>query len=159
MGKVNKSKDIITNIDTLDYKLDDKLDKDENEHILNENDSQYKIHQMSLNESMFDLVKSRKKTIEGRIYDNKRSIIKIGDFINFKKNNSDETIMVQVLKITKHGDFEKALRSGKLKNMLPGFRTVKEGVEYYYKFPNYEKKSKELGVVNFYIATNSLEYE
>ena len=159
MGKVNKSKDIITNIDTLDYKLDDKLDKDENEHILNENDSQYKIHQMSLNESMFDLVKSRKKTIEGRIYDNKRSIIKIGDFINFKKNNSDETIMVQVLKITKHGDFEKALRSGKLKNMLPGFRTVKEGIEYYYKFPNYEKKSKELGVVNFYIATNSLEYE
>ena len=67
--------------------------------------------------------------------------------------------MVQVLKITKHRDFEKALRSGKLKNMLPGFRTIKEGVEYYYKFPNYEKKSKELGVVNFYIATNSLEYE
>ena len=75
MGKVNKSKDIITNIDTLDYKLDDKLDKDENEHILNENDSQYKIHQMSLNENMFDLVKSGKKTIEGRIYDNKRSIV------------------------------------------------------------------------------------
>lgn len=154
MGKV-KSIDIIKDIDILD----DKLDKDENEHILNENDSQYKIHQMSLNENMFDLVKSGKKTIEGRIYDNKRSIIKIGDFINFKKNNSDETVMVQVLKITKHGDFEKSLRSGKLKNMLPGFRTVKEGIEYYYKFPNYEKKSKELGVVNFYIATNSLEYE
>ena len=180
MGKVSKSRKNLNNIEKLEDKVDDKIeyksedkvddkieyksdkeDKEDikDEHTLNDNDSQYQVHQMSLNENMFDLVKSGKKTIEGRINDNKRLSIKIGDFINFKKNKSEETVMVQVLKITRHGDFEKALRSGKLKNMLPGFRTVKEGVEYYYKFPNYEKKSIELGVVNFYITTNSLEYE
>ena len=43
------------------------------------------IHKMRLKESPFERIKNGTKTIEFRLYDEKRSKIKIGDQIEFSK--------------------------------------------------------------------------
>lgn len=43
------------------------------------------IHRMKLNESPFERIKDGTKTIEFRLYDEKRRQIKIGDQIEFSK--------------------------------------------------------------------------
>ena len=48
------------------------------------------IHYMNLNENPFSLIASGKKTIELRLFDEKRKQISVGDTLVFK-NASDET--------------------------------------------------------------------
>ncbi|MCL4362869.1 ASCH domain-containing protein [Candidatus Marsarchaeota archaeon] len=43
------------------------------------------IHEMSLTSAPFDKIKNRKKTIEIRLYDEKRRGVKVGDIILFSK--------------------------------------------------------------------------
>lgn len=60
------------------------------------------LHKMRLNESPFERIKNRTKTIEFRLYDEKRSQIKIGDKIEFSKlPELQETILVEVLELYK----------------------------------------------------------
>ena len=125
----------------------------ENENIsLNENDSQYKIHKKKIKGEMFELIENKSKIVE--CYINKKNFnIKSGDFINFiNQDDEDSTVMVQVIKITKHNDLEKALRSGKLKYILPKFRTIKEGISYY---NDILKINNNQSIVNLYFTTNS----
>ena len=44
------------------------------------------IHKMKLNESPFERIKNGTKTVEFRLYDEKRQQIKIGDKIEFSKH-------------------------------------------------------------------------
>lgn len=137
---------------------DDVILKNEIDNLsLNQNDSQYKIHQKKLPEKMFELVEDEKKIVECFI-DNKNFKIKSGDFINFiNEDNNKSSVMVQIIKITKHNDLEKALRAAKLKNILPGFRTIKEGISYYdniFKIKN-EDKLENHNIINLYFTTNS----
>lgn len=46
------------------------------------------IHQMKLVDAPFELIRSGQKTIELRLNDEKRQIIKIGDFIVFTQSSS-----------------------------------------------------------------------
>jgi len=62
---------------------------------------------MKLKEIPFDLIKNGEKTIEVRLYDEKRKLIKVGDTIEFSKlPDLDEklTVLVQALYI--YSDFE-----------------------------------------------------
>ena len=60
------------------------------------------LHKMRLNESPFERIKNGTKTIEFRLYDEKRSQIKIGDKIEFSKlPELQETILVEVLELYK----------------------------------------------------------
>ena len=43
------------------------------------------VHQIKLNESLFERIKNGTKTIEFRLYDEKRRKIKLGDKIEFSK--------------------------------------------------------------------------
>ena len=56
------------------------------------------IHKMKLNEDPFERVKNGTKTIEFRLYDEKRRKVKIGDQIEFSKlPDLQEKILVDVL--------------------------------------------------------------
>ena len=60
------------------------------------------LHKMRLNESPFERIKNGTKTIEFRLYDEKRRQIKIGDKIEFSKlPELQETILVEVLELYK----------------------------------------------------------
>lgn len=65
------------------------------------------IHKMKLKESPFERIKNGTKTIEFRLYDEKRRKIKIGDQIEFSKlPDLQETILVDVLDLYREDMFE-----------------------------------------------------
>ena len=66
---------------------------------------------MKLKESPFERIKNGTKTIEFRLYDEKRSKIKIGDQIEFSKlPELKEKILVEVLDLYRDESFEKLFR-------------------------------------------------
>ena len=65
------------------------------------------IHKMKLNEEPFERVKNGTKTIEFRLYDEKRRKVKIGDKIEFSKlPDLQEKILVDVLDLYTEPSFE-----------------------------------------------------
>lgn len=64
------------------------------------------IHKMNLWHESFDKIKSKTKTIEMRLNDEKRSIIEIGDIIEFNDTSSGEKIRCEVVNIFRYADFE-----------------------------------------------------
>ena len=65
------------------------------------------IHKMKLNEDPFERIKNGTKTIEFRLYDEKRRKVKIGDKIEFSKlPDLQEKILVDVLDLYTEPSFE-----------------------------------------------------
>lgn len=64
------------------------------------------VHQMNLWNDSFEAIKNKSKTIELRLNDEKRSKIKIGDFIEFTNTTTLEKIKTKVVNIYKYKDFE-----------------------------------------------------
>ena len=107
---------------------------------------------MKLSQPWFNLVRSGRKSVEGRVNDEKRQSMKVGDVIIFKNSeNSKKSFKVKIIERTEHENFENALRQGRLKNMLPGIRTYKEGVQIYENIPGYKNGANKYGVVNLVI--------
>lgn len=61
---------------------------------------------MRLRDNVFALVKNGSKTIELRLYDEKRKVVKVGDFINFKNINTEEIVKVVVKEVKVYDNFE-----------------------------------------------------
>ena len=57
------------------------------------------MHTMNLNPAPFAMIKSEKKTVELRLYDEKRQQIKMGDQILFTNTATEETLTVTVVKL------------------------------------------------------------
>ena len=55
------------------------------------------IHQMNLWDDSFQAIKEGWKTIEMRLNDEKRSLIKINDKIEFTNNKTNETIIISLI--------------------------------------------------------------
>ena len=69
------------------------------------------LHKMKLNESPFERIKNGTKTIEFRLYDEKRQQIKIGDQIEFSKlPDLQEKLLVDVIDLYKEDTFEYLFR-------------------------------------------------
>ena len=65
------------------------------------------VHEMKLHESPFKKIKSGKKTVELRLYDDKRRKINIGDKILFTNLTSQEMIAVTVTALYRFESFRK----------------------------------------------------
>ena len=66
------------------------------------------IHEMTLHESPFLAIKSGQKTIEMRLWDEKRKTILVGDQIRFTlRDNESQTILTEVVSISVFDSFEK----------------------------------------------------
>ena len=65
------------------------------------------LHKMKLNDDPFERIKNGTKTIEFRLYDEKRRKVKIGDKIEFSKlPDLQEKILVDVLDLYTEPSFE-----------------------------------------------------
>ena len=71
------------------------------------------MHNMKLHPSPFEMIKCRKKTIELRLYDEKRQRIKPGDEIIFTNTETGETLHTTVIRLHRFDSFEE------LYNALP----------------------------------------
>lgn len=69
------------------------------------------IHKMDLWHESFQKIKNKTKTIELRLNDEKRSIIKIGDIVEFTDTSSGEKIRCTVLNLFRYADFETLYRN------------------------------------------------
>ena len=65
------------------------------------------IHELRLHNEPFEKVKNGTKTIEMRLYDEKRKLIKENDIIEFTNRNTNEKIRTKVLKLHLYSSFEK----------------------------------------------------
>ncbi len=72
---------------------------------------QIDIHKMQLNSAPFEMIKSGEKTIELRLYDEKRQKIKIGDQILFTDNITGETLNKTVKKLHQFDTFDELYKS------------------------------------------------
>ena len=69
------------------------------------------LHKMKLNESPFERIKNGTKTIEFRLYDEKRQRIKVGDQIEFSKlPDLKQKLLVDVLELYREDTFEELFR-------------------------------------------------
>ena len=69
------------------------------------------IHNMKLNSFPFEMIKSGVKTIELRLFDEKRQQIKTGDKIVFTNNANGETLNTTVVKLHRFDSFKELYKS------------------------------------------------
>ncbi len=71
-----------------------------------------KKHIMNLNPSPFEMIRSGRKTIELRLYDEKRQDIKIGDTITFiNTEDAADTLQVKVIDLHMFDSFEELYKN------------------------------------------------
>ena len=109
---------------------------------------------MGLQEPWFSFVRNGVKTVEGRIYDEKRRHLEVGDKIEF--SNGEQKFKKTIEKLMVFENFEKALRFAKLSNILPGIKSYYQGVLLYRSIPGYEKKEKIHGVLLIFLENNNI---
>lgn len=102
---------------------------------------------MGLYEIPFNSIKSGKKSVEVRLYDDKRRKLKLGDTIKFTKlPNSNETITVEVTGLRKYPTFKKMYESVPAKDLDAVGGSVDEMVDRTYQIYSPERE-KEWGTV------------
>jgi len=118
------------------------------------------LHMMDLIEPWFSLVRNGEKTIEGRIYDDKRRIINIGDTITFtNKKNGGESFSKAVVELaiwdntnkkTGKFTFKNVINWKNYKQLIPTAEDEKEAIKVYEDIPGYTEKAKEMGIIFIY---------
>ena len=109
------------------------------------------VHTMKLSEPWYTLVKNGNKTVEGRINDEKRQKLKIGDTIIFTDTSGKNSFQKRIKNLKTFKTFDSAIREAKLKNILPGIRTYKKGVDVYLSIKGFKEKENKYGVLLIYL--------
>ena len=105
------------------------------------------LHKMKLQESPFERIKNGTKTVEFRLYDEKRSKIKIGDQIEFSKlPDLQETILVDVLDLYREDTFENLF-----KKLFTDEDEIKKKTKSMYQYYSPDEE-KQYGVVGIKIS-------
>lgn len=103
-----------------------------------------KEHNINVQNPWFDSIKSGKKTVEGRLNKGTFAEFKIGDII--KINNDNHNFKVKIINIDNYESFSDMIIHKGLDNVLPGIKTLEEGVAVYRQF-YLEDKEKEFKVL------------
>lgn len=64
------------------------------------------MHELHLHDGPFNLIKNGTKTIEMRLYDEKRRMLKVGDIIEFTNRSTFEKIKTRVKALYEYSTFE-----------------------------------------------------
>ena len=106
------------------------------------------LHKMKLQEDPFERIKNGIKTVEFRLYDEKRKQIKIGDQIEFSKlPDMNEKLVVEVLDLYREKSFEILFRK-----LFTDEKEIVEKVTRMYRFYSQEEQDK-YGVLGIKIKT------
>ena len=69
------------------------------------------VHSMNLHAQPYEKIKSGEKTIELRLYDEKRQVIQVGDQIVFTNTATGETLCAKVVKLHRFDSFKELYAS------------------------------------------------
>jgi ASC-1-like (ASCH) protein len=108
------------------------------------------IKSFNVSEPWYSLIQAGTKSVEGRLAKSRFAEIQAGELIRWTneelKNNDGKLMLREVITkvsaVTYYPDFEKYLAAERLKNCLPGVRTIKDGVAVYHKFYPKEERQK-----------------
>jgi ASC-1-like (ASCH) protein len=109
------------------------------------------IHKMKLSEPYYTLVKTNKKIVEIRVYDEKRQKLNVKDMILFTKQDGNGKFKRTITNLVVSKDFETSIKRATLKKCMPNIKSIKEAVNIYHSFPNYKENAKKYGVVAIYL--------
>lgn len=111
---------------------------------------------MNLNSKPFEMIKSGNKTIELRLFDEKRQKIKVGDRIVFTETVTSEKLSVKVEKLHRFNNFDELYKSLPLLKCGYTEKTVADAkpsdMEEYYSL----EEQKKYGVVGIEISRPEL---
>ena len=106
-------------------------------------------HKLNVKERYYNLLKSGIKTIELRLFDDKRKNIKVGDYIEFSNNSdSGDKFLSQVIKLHRANNFIELCQ--KIDCKKAGFSDSNELINILEEFYSQERQ-KEFGVVGIEI--------
>ena len=89
------------------------------------------LHKMKLKESPFERIKDGTKTVEFRLFDEKRQQVKVGDQIEFSKlPDLQEKILVEVVELYRNDTFENLFK--RLYNDEKEIESKLESIHQYY---------------------------
>lgn len=105
------------------------------------------LHKMKLNESPFERMKNGTKTVEFRLYDEKRKQVQVGDQIEFSKlPDTQEKLLVDVIGLYKDDTFENLFRK-----LYTDEKEIERKTKSMYNFYSPEKE-KQYGVLGIKIS-------
>ena len=107
-------------------------------------------HNMKLKEPYFTQVSNGIKTIEGRINDEKRQKIKVGDIIAFTSEQTGEIVYKSVSSLksfNKEKTFSDVITEYNYKLLIPDAENVEEAVKVYTDIPNYVDNASKYGIL------------
>ena len=109
------------------------------------------LHKMKLQENPFERIKNGTKTVEFRLYDEKRQKIAIGDTIIFQKEPElEDTMRVKVIGLVRYNTFEELFKDFDIEMMADKSMTKQELLSVLEEFYTPEKQ-KQYGVVGIRI--------
>lgn len=106
--------------------------------------------ELNLRKKYFDLIKNGKKTIELRLFDEKRKNIKVGNILILKNDENNEILQVQVIKLYNSNNFENLTKLFDIKKT--GFNSIQELNKCILEFYSKEQQEK-YGVLGLEIKT------
>jgi ASC-1-like (ASCH) protein len=109
------------------------------------------IHKMKLSKPYYNLVKTNKKIVEIRVYDDKRKQLSVGDKILFTKTDGSGEFRRPIKKLSVSKNFETALKRSTLRKAMPNLCKISDAVDIYHSFPNYKQDAKKYGVLSIYL--------
>ena len=83
-------------------------------------------------EPWFSLIKNGKKNIEGRLNKGSFKELKKDSIIIWK--NGTNSVKTRIVSIHHHKNFRTMIKQHKLYNVLPGIKTISEGIDIYSEF-------------------------
>ena len=104
-------------------------------------------HTMGLQPEPFEKIRSGKKTIELRLFDEKRKVIQLGDIIEFQKQPEEqETIQTEVIALLRYKTFSELFDDFPVETFGGADKeSLLEGVHRFYT-PERERKVGVLGI-------------
>lgn len=105
------------------------------------------VHIMGLQAEPFEKIRSGKKTIELRLFDEKRKTIQLGDVIEFQKQpEKQETIRTEVIALLRYGTFSEFFDDFPIENFGGTDKAAfLESIHRFYT-PEQEQKETVLGI-------------
>lgn len=106
---------------------------------------------ITLQQPWLDHITSGKKTVEGRLNKGVFKIINIGDTVKWFSKRDGKSANTKITKKVIYPSFQEMLEGEGLLRVLPGIKSIEEGVSIYRKFYS-EEDEKQYGVIAFTIS-------
>jgi ASC-1-like (ASCH) protein len=116
-----------------------------------------KVWQKNLSSPWFELIRDRVKIAEGRPNKGDFKEMNIGDIIEFTQKDK-ESYKVEITAKKEYTTFKQMLKTEGLECVLPGVKTIADGVNVYRQWYD-AKTEKEYGVVAIHIKTNQVTFQ